>query len=156
MSARGPVRGISLKLQEEEREKRMDFAPEVSQVDQQIMDQGVEVDEDTLAMLAAMDMANISHLKKVQVQLPQATQQPCFHLKLTFLFLLNGSMPTAARGQRWEGPLVRGLWTARLVPQKPSVLTFPVKKKFILVSRSGDGEPGTGGKTFVNWKQSPL
>nr|QLA09586.1 40S small subunit ribosomal protein eS17 [Euglena gracilis]6ZJ3_SV Chain SV, Ribosomal protein eS17 [Euglena gracilis] len=73
--ARGPVRGISLKLQEEEREKRMDFAPEVSQVDQQIMDQGVEVDEDTLAMLAAMDMANISHLKKVQVQLPQATQQ---------------------------------------------------------------------------------
>jgi len=64
--ARGPVRGISLRLQEEEREKRMDLSPEVSQVDQQILDQGIEVDEDTLAMLAAMDMSHLSHLRKIQ------------------------------------------------------------------------------------------
>eukprot|EP00998_Keelungia_sp_KM082_P011969 NODE_8274_length_557_cov_291.153488_g8251_i0.p1 GENE.NODE_8274_length_557_cov_291.153488_g8251_i0~~NODE_8274_length_557_cov_291.153488_g8251_i0.p1 ORF type:complete len:164 (+),score=57.03 NODE_8274_length_557_cov_291.153488_g8251_i0:70-492(+) len=65
--ARGPVRGISLKLQEEEREKRMDFAPEVSAVDQQIHD-GIEVDDETMEMLRAMDKANLSHVKKVTVQ----------------------------------------------------------------------------------------
>jgi len=54
------------RLDEEEREKRMDLSPEVSQVDQQILDQGIEVDEDTLAMLAAMDMSHLSHLRKVQ------------------------------------------------------------------------------------------
>ncbi len=41
--AKGPVQGISLKMQEEEREKRMDIAPEVSQVDQAIADSGIEV-----------------------------------------------------------------------------------------------------------------
>eukprot|EP00993_Chasmostoma_nieuportense_P004385 NODE_5057_length_704_cov_2031.821490_g4894_i0.p1 GENE.NODE_5057_length_704_cov_2031.821490_g4894_i0~~NODE_5057_length_704_cov_2031.821490_g4894_i0.p1 ORF type:complete len:141 (-),score=27.19 NODE_5057_length_704_cov_2031.821490_g4894_i0:131-553(-) len=62
--ARGPVRGISLKLQEEEREKRMDFAPEVSIIDQQISDAGIEVDEDTMEMLKAMDMSTLSHVRK--------------------------------------------------------------------------------------------
>jgi len=74
--ARGPVRGISLRLQEEEREKRMDLSPEVSQVDQQILDQGIEVDEDTLAMLAAMDMSHLSHLRKVQTASAAVRAQP--------------------------------------------------------------------------------
>mmetsp|Transcript_46872 Transcript_46872/g.107677 ORF Transcript_46872/g.107677 Transcript_46872/m.107677 type:complete len:152 (-) Transcript_46872:271-726(-) len=59
---RGPVRGISLKLQEEERERRMDFVPEVSAVDTDV----IEVDPETKAMLRALDMAS----------LPVVVQQP--------------------------------------------------------------------------------
>ena len=49
---RGPVRGISLKLQEEERERRMDFVPEVSAIDIE----NIEVDKDTQAMLRALEL----------------------------------------------------------------------------------------------------
>ena len=52
--AKGPVRGISLKLQEEEREKRLDFVPEVSAVDQKIVD-GITVDKSTLSMLKKLE-----------------------------------------------------------------------------------------------------
>lgn len=52
---RGPVRGISLKLQEEERERRMDFVPEVSAVDTDV----IEVDPETKAMLRQLDMASL-------------------------------------------------------------------------------------------------
>jgi small subunit ribosomal protein S17e len=53
--ARGPVRGISLKLQEEERERRMDFVPEVSIVDVP----EIEIDPDTKDMLRALDMPKL-------------------------------------------------------------------------------------------------
>eukprot|EP01052_Picozoa_sp_SAG31_P037741 SAG31_NODE_4919_length_2868_cov_1.265800_4_plen_96_part_00 len=52
---RGPVRGISLKLQEEERERRMDFIPEVSFVDVP----EIEIDPDTKDMLRALDMPKL-------------------------------------------------------------------------------------------------
>ena len=52
--ARGPVRGISLKLQEQEREKRLDFVPEVSAVDQKIVD-GITVDKSTMNMLKKLE-----------------------------------------------------------------------------------------------------
>ena len=53
---RGPVRNISLKLQEEERERRMDFVPEVSALAQEF----IEVDGDTRDMLEALDFKDLS------------------------------------------------------------------------------------------------
>merc|ERR1719231_1133864 len=52
---RCPVRCISLKLQEEERERLMDFVPEVSAVDTDIID----VDPETKAMLRSLDMGQL-------------------------------------------------------------------------------------------------
>jgi small subunit ribosomal protein S17e len=49
---KGPVRGISLKLQEEERERRMDFVPEVSAINTE----SIEIDNDTKDLLAHLDV----------------------------------------------------------------------------------------------------
>ena len=67
----GAVRGISLKLQEEERERRMDFVPEISA----IRTDQIEVDGETLDMLAALGMSEIPGVVKVDpvpVQAPLA------------------------------------------------------------------------------------
>ncbi|XP_058731175.1 small ribosomal subunit protein eS17-like [Vicia villosa] len=58
---KGPVRGISLKLQEEERERRMDFVPDVSA----IRTEHIEVDKETLEMLAALGMSEIPGVVQV-------------------------------------------------------------------------------------------
>ncbi|CAM9354517.1 unnamed protein product [Phaeothamnion confervicola] len=52
---RGPVRGISLKLQEEERERRLDFVPEVSAIEQETID----VDPDTKELLDALEFKDL-------------------------------------------------------------------------------------------------
>lgn len=52
---KGPVRGISLKLQEEERERRMDFVPDVSA----IRTDHIEVDKETIDMLHALGMGDV-------------------------------------------------------------------------------------------------
>lgn len=59
---RGPVRGISLKLQEEERERRMDFVPEVSAIDTS----SIEVDADTMELLEQLGLKSLPNVSIAQ------------------------------------------------------------------------------------------
>jgi len=56
---RGPVRGISLKLQEEERERRLDFIPDISQVNCE----KIPIDPETKAMLRSLDLDKLPGLQ---------------------------------------------------------------------------------------------
>lgn len=57
---KGPVRGISIRLQEEERERRDNFVPEVSAID---IDP-IEVDPESQEMLADMGFDKIPNLQQ--------------------------------------------------------------------------------------------
>jgi len=54
--AKGPVRNISLKLQEEERERRLDFVPEVSALEQET----IGIDRETRDLLESMGYGNLN------------------------------------------------------------------------------------------------
>merc|ERR1711918_321310 len=55
---KGPVRGISLKLQEEERERRMEYVPDKSEVDTEY----ITVDPDTKDMLDDLGMGELPNI----------------------------------------------------------------------------------------------
>merc|ERR1711865_892223 len=75
--SRGPVKGISLKLQEEEREKRLDYIPDISAVDLEI-EKGIEIDPETKNMLRAMggELANLPGLNVVSHKERRAYDRP--------------------------------------------------------------------------------
>lgn len=55
---RGPVRGISFKLQEEERERKDQYVPEISALDYAAQEGGsLEVDQDTKDLLKSMGVS---------------------------------------------------------------------------------------------------
>ncbi|KAG9043302.1 40S ribosomal protein S17 [Tulasnella sp. UAMH 9824] len=67
---KGPVRGISFKLQEEERERKDNYVPEVSAID---TTGGINVDPQTKALLDHLNFGSITGLNVQELE-PPVTQ----------------------------------------------------------------------------------
>jgi len=64
--ARGPVRGISLKLQEEERERRDNYTPDVSFLHP--LTENLTIDAETKEMLESIDFGELAKVANVSNQ----------------------------------------------------------------------------------------
>ncbi len=63
---KGPVRGISFKLQEEERERKDQYVPKVSALDLEKNNGALYVDEDTNAMIESLGFKVPTNITAVQ------------------------------------------------------------------------------------------
>ncbi|KAG6999244.1 hypothetical protein G7Y79_00036g072000 [Physcia stellaris] len=73
---RGPVRGISFKLQEEERERKDQYVPEVSALDVSNTENGtLDVDQETKDMMKSLGFDSIP-VNVVAVSQQQAVERP--------------------------------------------------------------------------------
>ncbi|KAE9371247.1 ribosomal protein S17e [Hyaloscypha bicolor E] len=72
---RGPVRGISFKLQEEERERKDQYVPEVSALDFTQNENGLEVDTETKDLLKSLGFDSIP-VNVVPVSQQQTVERP--------------------------------------------------------------------------------
>eukprot|EP00121_Abeoforma_whisleri_P000934 Awhi_evm1s830 len=68
---KGPVHGISIKLQEEERERRDNYVPTISALEP--TNGTIVVDEQTKTMLTAMNFGNMNGLSVVATQRKRPT-----------------------------------------------------------------------------------
>ncbi|KAG8892277.1 40S ribosomal protein S17, partial [Tulasnella sp. 403] len=70
---KGPVRGISFKLQEEERERKDNYVPEVSAIDYSA---GIEVDPDTKDLLKQLNFGDLPGLTVKDLVTETAQDRP--------------------------------------------------------------------------------
>jgi len=64
---KGPVRGISFKLQEEERERRDNWVPDVSAINTE----SIEIDADTKELLNSLNLGNLSGVSVITAAAPE-------------------------------------------------------------------------------------
>lgn len=73
---RGPVRGISFKLQEEERERKDQYVPEVSALDFTQNENGLEVDTETKDLLKSLGVCSLTKMSQQVLTISQFDSIP--------------------------------------------------------------------------------